>query len=169
MQAAQIVIGVVLIIATARVGVACSRMEPVPAPATLVQRSNVVVLGRATPHRLADEVEFEVVSTLKGTGLTPVIVLEGSLTDHDDFNESPVPYTFVRRDGRHGNCFAKTYRAGALYLLLLNKTKELVPFPGRSLSAPYTPYWEALAPTNEQVQGAADRWVRWVRDRLSSR
>jgi hypothetical protein len=36
-------------------------------------------------------------------------------------------------------------------------------------SAPaFTPYWEALAPTNEQVQGPDDRWSKWVRQRVQS-
>ncbi len=27
----------------------------------------------------------------------------------------------------------------------------------------YTPYWSLLLPTNEQVRGADDPWVVWVR------
>jgi hypothetical protein len=32
-----------------------------------------------------------------------------------------------------------------------------------------TPYWEALAPTNEQVHRPYDPWVVWVRRRLTPR
>ena len=30
-----------------------------------------------------------------------------------------------------------------------------------------TPYWQSLAPTNEQVRGPDDPWVAWVRKELA--
>src|SRR5688500_4721810 len=65
-------------------------------------------------------------------------------------NEGTVPYSFVRREGRHGNCFARQYRQGAEYLLFLNMT---------AAAPALHPYWAPLAPVNEQVVGEADPWV----------
>ena len=164
-----IAIAVLLVVGTARAGHACSRIGPMPTPEALVKAARVVGLTRAAPNRFADLVEFQVVDTLKGTSPGPVIVLEGTLTEHDDFNDSPFPYAFVRRDGRHGNCFAKTFRARALYMLLLKSTAEVLPLSAGSSATRYIPYWEPLAPTNEQVRGPDDRWVIWIRRQLSPR
>jgi hypothetical protein len=71
----------------------------------------------------------------------------------DDFNPAPVPYPAVRPAGQRGSCFAEEYRRGGEFLLLLKRT-----------AGHLTPYWAALAPTNEQIRGADDRWVRWVRE-----
>jgi hypothetical protein len=45
------------------------------------------------------------------------------------------------------------YRPGAEYLFML---KLLT-------SDELAVYWETLAPINEQVRGADDQWVQWVR------
>src|SRR5262249_8223551 len=141
----------------------CSRVEPMPAPEALIRRASVIVLATAAPSTLPDAVEFRVNETLKGTVPTPLLVIQGQLTPEDDDNDSPFPFAFVRRGGRHGNCFATTYRAGRAYVLMLNPANQ-TNRPSQGAFVPtLTPYWEPLAPTNEQVSGASDRWVKWVR------
>jgi hypothetical protein len=93
-----------------------------------------------------------VVEVLKGRTPSQELILEGYLSDRDDFNDRPVPYDFVRPEGRHGDCFASSYRGGAEHLLLLRI------FKGEARAR-----WGPLAPTNEQVTGADDPWVNWVR------
>jgi hypothetical protein len=92
-----------------------------------------------------------------------MIEFNGVLEDRDDPNDEPVPYTFVRRGGRHGNCFALGYRLGAQYLLLLKRAEH----PAYAQRSELTPYWAPLAATNEQVFGQADRWLRWVEQELT--
>jgi hypothetical protein len=101
-------------------------------------------------------VEFKVEETLKGAGLPESLVLNGYLSDKDDFNENPVPYKFVRPDGRRGSCFANTYKQGAQFLLFLKKT-----------AGGYTPNIIALGPTNEQLKSEMDPWLLWVKVRLN--
>ena len=60
--------------------------------------------------------------------------------------------------GLDGPCFAYEYRLGAEYLFLLNRVDG---------SDVLTPYWIALGPTNEQIRGPEDPWVRWVREQLA--
>src|SRR5262245_3481270 len=85
-------------------------------------------------------IEFKVEEKLRGTDVPDTIVLNGYLSDKDDFNEMPVPYMFVRRLGRRGSCFANTYKQGGQFLLFLKKTKD-----------GYTSSISALGPTNEQL------------------
>jgi hypothetical protein len=108
-----------------------------------------------TSVRVVPAVAFRVVETLRGPIPGGRLVVPGSLVDRDDFNRGPVPYTMVRSSGQRGDCWAREYRLGAEYLLLLR--------PGWS---GLTPYWIPLAPLNEQVNGANDPWVQWVRARL---
>ena len=91
---------------------------------------------------------FEVLETLKGDSLPRSVIIRGFLMQTDDFNMGSVPYAFVRRQGGKGDCFANGYRHGGEFLLLLREG---------------TPYWAALQPTSEQVRGADDAWVQWVR------
>ena len=148
-----------------RIALPCSR-TPLPTSEALVGRADAIVLAKAQPRALHDTVTFQIVETLKGIVPTPLIAVAGELTADDDVNDSPFPYQFVRRGGRHGNCFAKTYRAGREYLLMLRPTD-----PTTAVRLPFaprvTPYWEALAPTNEQVTGTTDRWVVWVRAQVA--
>jgi hypothetical protein len=111
-------------------------------------------------------VEFQIDETLKGTVQTGPLRLEGSLTDKDDFNEKPLSDTFVRREGRHGNCFATSYRQSGTFLLLLRMNGQKQPLSD-TFRPELTPYWEPLAATNEQVHAADDPWVVWVRRRLA--
>lgn len=84
------------------------------------------------------------------------LVLPGTLIDQDDFNDHPAPYTFVRPEGRRGNCYATTYRSGAQFLLMLK----------RNSTGDLTVYWNPLAPVNEQVHPSEDAWVLWVRKEI---
>ncbi len=102
-------------------------------------------------------IEFKVEEKLRGKDVPDTIVLNGYLSDKDDFNEMPVPYMFVRPYGRRGSCFANTYKEGAQFLLFLKKTKD-----------GYTPNISALGPTNEQLHSDKDEWLIWVRDHLKS-
>lgn len=100
---------------------------------------------------------FTVEETLRGGNLPQTIVLNGYLSDDDDFNTTPVPYMFVRPSGGRGSCFANTYKGGAQFLLFLKKTKT-----------GYTSNVSALGPTNEQLHSDNDEWISWVREHLKS-
>jgi hypothetical protein len=98
-------------------------------------------------------VAFAPIEWIRGNLSAGPLRASGTLVDRDDFNPRSVPYTMVRPAGQRGDCFAREYRRGAEYLLLL-----------RYLGAEtLTPYWIPLAPLNEQVTGADDAWVTWVR------
>jgi hypothetical protein len=100
-------------------------------------------------------IRFEITEVLKGD---PVFALSvaGTLEDRSDFNDRTVPYEMVRPGGRGGDCFARSYQPEGEYLLLLKKREGQL-----------TPYWAPLGATNEQVRGADDPWVVWVRGELS--
>ena len=73
-------------------------------------------------------------------------------------NNLPVPYVMVRPSGRAGACFARSYQRDGEYLLFLKKVNgKLTPLLGLALGA-----------TNEQITGADDPWVAWVRQQLAS-
>jgi hypothetical protein len=127
----------------------------------LVQAAEVVVHARAMEQRRPPglrgfppvEVRFEVLEVLHGTLPEQPLWIRGALVDQDDFNTGPVPYMQVRSDGTRGSCFAYFYRGGGEFLLLLRRDEI----------GALSPYWSVFAPTNEQVRGAEDPWVRWVR------
>ena len=102
------------------------------------------------------QVRFRTIEVLKGRNVPPVIVLPGYLVDRDDFNELKAPYTFVRRGGRSGSCFANSYRQNAEFLLMLRHQTD----------GSYTVNWYALGPVNEQLRSEDDAWLLWVRDQL---
>jgi len=103
------------------------------------------------------KVRFQPVEVLKGAPVGFDLTFEGVLTDRDDRNDLPVPYTMVRPGGRSGNCYAFNYRLGQEYLLILKQVdREL------------TPYWASLGATNEQVAGPGDKWLLWVRQALKA-
>lgn len=102
-------------------------------------------------------VEFTIEETLKGENVPETIMLNGYLSDKDDYNDMEVPYKFVRPRGRAGSCFANTYKEGAQFLLFLKKTQD-----------GYTPNISALGPTNEQLHGSDDAWLQWVRSYLKT-
>jgi hypothetical protein len=101
-------------------------------------------------------VEFKIEETLWGIRVPEMIVLNGYLTDTDDFNDVPLPYRFVRPNGRSGSCFANSYKRGSQFLLFLKR--------GGSV---YTTNISALGPTNEQLRGPDDQWIKWVKAYLS--
>lgn len=152
----------------------CSLVRPVPAPADLVRNAEVIVVARAeglsdVPGRAGSlagaktQVTFSVLRVLKGELPGGELTFNGVLTDRNDSNDRPVPYDFVRRGGRSGNCFALNYRQGAEYLLMLRRGDSDADAQPKTL----TPYWSPLAPTNEQVLGANDDpWVAWVTRQL---
>ncbi|HEX8276948.1 MAG TPA: hypothetical protein VF615_30180 [Longimicrobiaceae bacterium] len=145
---------------------ACSRFFPVTLGEVFQADAivRVTATGYATPPGSGPRttgipeatVRFRVEEVLRGPGFPREVVVNGYLTDRDDFNDVPLPYRFVRPGGRGGSCFANGYREGAQYLLFLRRTAD-----------GYTPYHTSLGPTNEQVRGADDPWVDWARAYLS--
>jgi hypothetical protein len=105
-----------------------------------------------------DVVAFDVRGVLKGDSVPRVIIVEGTVSDSDDFNESSVPYPGVRPQGRKGSCFARVYKRGGQFLLLLV----------RANANRYTPYWAPLQPVNEQIRGESDPWLAWVRNEIAN-
>jgi hypothetical protein len=146
----------------------CSLRPPPPEtgfdPVGVAAYAQVIVRARADssaphagprgpgPQSLVYLTVIEVIDS-GGLALPAPLTLVGQLTDKSDFNSEAVPYRWTRHDGLTGACFAYTYQRGGEYLLLLRGTTP------ESL----TPYWAPLAPTNEQVRGATDPWVEWVR------
>ena len=108
-------------------------------------------------------IDFRTREILVGPWPDAVFTLPGFVVDRDDFNTPPVPYGMVRPSGRRGDCYAREYRIGGEYLFLL---KQESPADPRSAM---TAWWFPLGPTNEQIRGADDPWVRWVRDQLPPR
>ena len=96
-------------------------------------------------------VVLEILDGYDGDSVPPSLSVYGWLADTDDYNPRAVPYPAVRPAGLLGSCFAEEYRQGAEYLLLLKREDRQL-----------TPYWAALAPTNEQIRGPDDPWVLWV-------
>jgi len=108
---------------------------------------------------LPSSINFQPLEVLKGDGSTLRILVAGDTISSDDYNRGAVPYRMVRSNGASGNCFATGYKLKAEYLLIMKRTVGDV----------FTPYWAALAPMNEQVRGADDAWVLWVRDQVRGR
>jgi len=136
---------------------ACSVVK-LDSPSELMEQADSIylVLARdfvqspAVGRHTAGTVRFSISETLKGAERTELRI-PGFFTDADDPNDHPVPYEFVRPEGRHGNCYAESYRKGGMYLLFMRNG---------------TPYWSPLAPVNEQVTSESDSWVAWVRQHL---
>jgi len=104
------------------------------------------------------KVRFIVNETIRGP-VIPELVLPGYWADQDDFNDQPSPYDFVRPGGRHGSCFANSYRKDGQFLLFLKKAK----------SGELTVNWYALAPVNEQLHSEEDAWLLWVRKQVDGK
>jgi hypothetical protein len=161
------VIGILLFILPAP-ATACQRVRPFSydelfVADTIVRATAIryIVMPDPSTRRTTDvpdsTVEFRVEEVLNGKGAPDTLVLNGYLSDRDDYNDVEVPYKVVRSNGRRGSCFANTYREGAQFLLFLKKTKD-----------GYTPNISSLGPTNEQLHGIGDDWLRWVRGYLKS-
>jgi hypothetical protein len=93
------------------------------------------------------QVTFNTIEVIKGRAPGPTFKLVGSLKYFGANLEAP-PCLAVRPGGQRGMCFAYDYRLGGTFLLMLK---------GGS------PYWAEVRPTNEEVVGAQDEWVLWVR------
>jgi hypothetical protein len=113
--------------------------------------------------RDSTQIELIVLEVLKGAFPSRVVTFNGHLEERDDPNDRPVPYDFVRRGGRAGNCYAMGYRQGAEYLLLLRRADD-----SHAQGDRLTPYWSPLTPANEQLFGPNDPWLEWVRDELGA-
>lgn len=139
-----------------------------PSTTTMIENAEVIVRGEANKyveeprgniralHEPANAtINFKIKETLKGDSVPSEIILNGYLSDTDDFNETGIPYNFVRPGGQGGSCSAYEYKRGAEFLLFLKKVGEK-----------YTVRWYALAPTNEQLHSSNDEWITWVRNYL---
>jgi hypothetical protein len=159
------------ILASVSHGNACSRMYPFRLNelfvADFIVRATAVkyivspVPNTRTTGVPESTIEFKVEETIWGGDVPSTIVLHGYLTDTDDFNEVPPPYQFVRPGGRAGSCFANSYKQGAQFLLFVKRGAH------KASTSGYTTNINALGPTNEQIRGAEDPWVKWVKAYLS--
>lgn len=118
----------------------------------VVARAAVIVRASALRDEPGQVIVFRPIEWIRGDSSIKEVRILGQFVDVDDFNRLPVPYAWLRSAGQRGDCFAREYRRGAEYLLLLLKT-----------TAGFTSTWAHLAPVNEQVKGADDAWVVWVR------
>lgn len=148
-------------------------LEADATPETLVASASAIVRvialdsARGAPKNdvvRGARVQFRVVEVLRGSDVPAEFSVPGFLTSDDDFNSGSIPYRDVRLSGQGGSCYAFQYRRGAEYLFLLIRAREtnIVWTAGE-----WTPYWASLRPTNEQIRGDTDAWLRWVRHRLA--
>jgi len=130
----------------------------VPQIQGMVQESEVVVRAVAVDSTQtldgASFVRFRTTEVLRGPFPHAEFTFTGYFVDEDGFNTLSVPYQLVRRAG--GSCHAEHYRQGAEYLFLLKGDREYL-----------SPYWFPLGPTNEQIRGDDDAWLKWVREQLA--
>ena len=124
---------------------------PIPPEGTVKGASLIV---RATPLEVLEDglLKFKVLEVLKGEDAPSPLIIKGSLSKSDDYNERPVPYSHVRPSGS-APCYAREYKEGAEFLLMLKEQDGKL-----------TPYWYPLAPTNEQLRPGEDAWLAWVRN-----
>ena len=146
-----------------------------PPPFSIARTQNIVaeseVIVRATvlgPASSSAEdagsrmslLAFAVDEVLRGGDVPDTLRFAGAIVPEDslplDYEEDVPHRSHIRRWG--GDCMATTYQAGGQYLLLLKQSER---------SGTLDPYWEVLAPTNNQIRGADDRWVQWVRTELA--
>jgi hypothetical protein len=119
-----------------------------PRTAILLAR---VVDARANPATQEGTVTLRVLDVLKGTVPGPLLAVRGRIQHCISSPAHPPPYDQIDCAGRTpgcGSCYAYDYRDAAVYLLLVKDG---------------TPYWAPLSPTNEEVGGPADPWVRRVK------
>ena len=108
---------------------------------------------RTDPGRIT----LRVLEVLKGSYDRPFVTVPGQIRDYRSDPGRRPPYEQIDCVGRVpgcGDCFARGYKDGAQYLLLLKGG---------------TPYWAPLSPTNEEVFGPDDPWVVWVKRQLAGR
>jgi hypothetical protein len=152
-------------------GYACSRRDAVSS-VDMVNHADAIVRAAAVeyvkpPRRFFPvwtdgepdtTVRFEVLEIIRGP-MPSLLILPGYLSDWDDFNDHVPPYRFVRPNGRHGSCYANTYREGGQFLLILKKKP----------SGDFTLNWYGLGPVNEQLHSIDDPWLLWVREQSKKR
>lgn len=132
--------------------------------ATMFSQAEMIVRAKAVEYavrparNVQGKIRFQIVETIRGTAGTE-LVLPGELVDADDWNEWLVPYDFVRRMGRGGNCYASYYRDGGDFLLFLKKTND----------GTLTTEWYPLGPVNEQLRSDTDPWLLWTKDQERQR
>lgn len=78
---------------------------PAISPGAAVRGADAIV--RATPLESVGSagIKFRILEVLKGAGLPPALIVKGSLTKRDDYNEGAVPYRQVRPSGS-APCYA---------------------------------------------------------------
>jgi len=147
-------------------GVGCSRIYPYNLSELF--RADQIVRATAVKYIIPPDpntwttgvppstIEFKIEEKIWGVDVPNIIVLNGYLTNRDDFNEVPLPYRFVRPGGRAGSCFANSYKEGAQFLLFVKRS-----------GSGYTTDFSALGPTNEQLHSPEDPWVKWVKSYLN--
>jgi hypothetical protein len=171
MRATAIVVGSLAFLGFITPASPCS-VTRIPTAAELVRDAQVIVRARA--ERVASEpgrpgplaaspgqVEFRILSVLKGSLGDSHVTFSGTLVARDERNDGDVPYAHARSSA-DSSCFALHYREGGEYLLFLKRAGDAVYAQPQRL----TPYWAPLAPTNEQLFGRDDKWERWTREEL---
>lgn len=159
-----------LLLGCARPALPCTVLA-LTTPADLVNQAAVILIARADGLSAAPgdqgllaasptQVDFTVISVLKGEFPARTITFNGMLTSADERNRGDVPYA-VARASADSSCHSIHYRVGGRYLLFLRRAG-----PGHAQGDKLTPYWAPLAPANEQLFGDADPWSTWVRDAL---
>jgi len=126
----------------------------------LVRGTPVIVRATAVrqvsrPGEQRSRMVFRVVEVLKGEEVADSIDFAGYVHDADDYNAGPVPYAHRRNGNIGGSCHAYSYKPGAEYLLFLGRFRWGL-----------TPYHSIFSPTNEQLRGPEDPWLKWVRARI---
>jgi hypothetical protein len=162
LRASTSVVVFVIILVASNPSFPCRVNHPI-SPEEMVLKADVIVRATAeslirpasVPNALPPDsaVRFKVEELIRGEMPEDHFDLRGALVESDDFNDHKPPYEFVRPDGRHGSCFATSYRAGAQYVLMLK----------RSEGHGYTVEWYPLGPVNEQLHSVQDPWLQWVR------
>ena len=137
-------------------------------PRVMVARADLILRVTAIPEAspMPNTVLFSVQEVVKGRYEKRTISLQGSLTDHDEWNRQAPPYRSARATA-DASCFTNSYRKGGQFLLILKKS---VPKPStvvaeRSYDG-YTIAWSSGAAVNEQLHSAEDPWVQWVRQQV---
>lgn len=125
--------------------------------ATLLREVSVPVAEGSSARA---HVVFAVSEVLRGVDVPDTLRFIGSISDEDAVppeRVEKVPHLeFYRRFS--GSCLAMTYASGGEYLLFLQRS---------GYRCTLDPYWMLLAPTNDQIRGADDRWLRWVRAEIA--
>jgi len=127
----------------------------------ITRKADSIVIGKVIDYKKGDDSEpgqvtFDIVEVVKGAVKKRFITVDGQIESYEGRNQvqrlyGGPPYNWVRDGGTHGNCHAYDYKMDGQFLLFLKDQ---------------TPYWAALAATNEEVSGPMDPWVVWVKKHL---